>query len=101
VPEAVRVPENVLLPVKVWVLARIANSLVVLGKVKVRVVPVAMLDSSNTAFLVGSASSVRVKAVSATPAANRAPINDTHDPALNTSEVSAASFQANQPSFGA
>lgn len=40
VPDAVKAPENVFLPVKVWVPARIASSLEVLGRVKVRVVPV-------------------------------------------------------------
>lgn len=43
----------------------------------------------------------RMKAVSATPAANSAPISDTHDPALKINDDSVASFQANQPSLGA
>ena len=52
VPEAVRVPENVLLPVKVWVPARIASSEEVLGRVKLRVVPVLIPASENVAFFV-------------------------------------------------
>ncbi|TDQ63331.1 hypothetical protein EV658_1024 [Phaeovulum veldkampii DSM 11550] len=50
VPEAVSVLENVLLPEKVCVPVRIANSLEVLGCVKVRVVPVVIPDSENSAF---------------------------------------------------
>ena len=61
VPVTVRVPEKVLLPVKFWVLARIANSLEVLGSVKVRVVPVVIPDSENSAFLWCPAATARIR----------------------------------------
>lgn len=64
--EAVSVPEKVLLPVKVCVPARIANSLDVLGSVKVLVVAVVIPDSENSARLVGSASFTRLKMASDT-----------------------------------
>jgi len=54
VPDAVRVPEKVLLPLNVCVPARIASSEDVFGRMNVRVVPVLMPDSENSAFLLGS-----------------------------------------------
>jgi hypothetical protein len=101
VPELIWVPVKVLLQVRVWVPARIANSLVVFGRVKIRVVSELMPDKSNSALLVRSASSIKVEAVSANRAASSTRISDIHDPVLKISEVSVASFQASQPSFGA
>ena len=71
--EAVSVPENVLLPVKVCVPARMANSLEVLGRVKVRVVAVLIPDSENNARLVGSASFTSLKMASETSCPSMAP----------------------------
>ena len=58
--DTVKVPENVLLPVKVWVPARIASSDEVFGRLNVRVVPVLIPDRENIASLVGSASFTKV-----------------------------------------
>ena len=57
IPEAVSVPEKVLSPVNVCTPASTAYSLEVFGRVKVRVVAVAMPDRLNIAFFVRSASS--------------------------------------------
>jgi len=66
VPKAVRVPEKVLLPLNVWVPARIASSEDVLGRVKVRVVPIVIPDKENSAFLVGSTAFTKLKMASET-----------------------------------
>jgi hypothetical protein len=48
VPVTVRVPAKVLFPVKLWVPARMANSLEVFGSEKVRVAAVLMPDRENS-----------------------------------------------------
>jgi hypothetical protein len=94
VPEAVSVPEKVLLPEKVWVPAKIASSLEVLGIVKVRVVPVVIPDSENSAFFVKSASLTRLKIASdtscGTPTGSQAP-------PCQTTKTCSAAIQTSQP----
>jgi hypothetical protein len=55
-------------PAAVSVPARIASSEDVLGRVKLRVVPVLIPDSENIAFFVGSASFTKLKMASDTSA---------------------------------
>ena len=95
--ETVSVPEKVLLPLKVCVPARIANSLEVLGSVKVRVVAVLIPDSENTARLVGSASFTRLKMASDTSCGT--PTSFQIVPVQAAATASSA-IQASQPGRG-
>jgi len=94
VPEAVSVPEKVLLPVKVWVPARIASYEEVFGSVKVRVVPVVMPDSENSAFLVGSASLTRLKIASETSCGTP---TGSHAVPFQTTNACSTAIQTSQP----
>ena len=97
VPEAVNVPEKVLLPLKVCVPARIASSDEVFGSVKVRVVPVVIPDSENSAFFVGSASFTKLNTASDTSTGS--PTGSQVDP-FHTAKTASSAIHASQPGRG-
>lgn len=80
----------------VWVPARIASSLEVFGRLKVRVVPVVIPDSENSAFFVGSASFTRLKMASETSCGT--PTGSQALPFQTTNTCSAA-IQTSYPSW--
>lgn len=96
-PEAVTDPENVLLPVNVCVPARIASSDDVLGRVKVREVPVAIPERENSAFLVASASLTRLKIASDISTGS---LTKSQADPFQTTKVCSAAIIASQPGRG-
>ena len=90
-------PEKVLLPLKVWVPARIANSLEAFGSVKVRVVAVLIPESENRARLVGSGSFTRLKMASDTSCGT--PTSFQIAP-FQTATVASSAIHASQPGRG-